>query len=206
MENKEEPINIEGNLKDPDPISIALALLGPLVGAGSLIVQQVSQRARERRENRATVRKHLHMIDRALNRLDEAYRSLISIYNQFEVLNIPFIPGKNPLYADEKVTGELNRLLSNIFYGGRDLQDALSELVGLVSESDVAVELSDALEVIFRKALHSEQLFEFLIHLGILMKYISEFLHQVGEDYGFRPSSNHTRLIQSTLDDLESRF
>jgi len=67
MVNKQEHYpadDTENNLQDPEPISFALGLFAALVGGAGLAVQ-LAQYAREVRQDRATVIRHLHTADRA---------------------------------------------------------------------------------------------------------------------------------------------
>jgi len=133
---------------------------------------------------------------------------LISIYDEFEFLDIPFAPGRNPFFPDDRLRAELDRIQSNVFYGGRDLQNALSELAGVLRkpDSNYARELSNSLDDIFQKALASRRLLEFLIQLGTLLQFTSQFLYRVAEQYEFEPTSTRMSLISDTLRQLELRL
>jgi hypothetical protein len=196
-------------MTDPEPLSLAFVLFAALVGGAGLVVNVIRE-ARQRRiystEVRASVIERLNVIDRALNRLDECYRSMLSIYDEMEVLNIPFGPGKGTLRVTRGMKTELDRLRSAAFSAGRELQEGLSDLAGELSESDVdrAVELSNALDKLFHDALASKSLLNFFIQLGMLMEFVSQFTYQIAERYDFRLTSNRAPLLDETLRRLQN--
>ena len=198
-------------LTDPEPLSLAFALFAAVVGGAGLVVNVIRE-ARQRRvhstEVRASVIERLNVIDRALNRLDECYRSMVSIYDEMELLNIPFGPGKGTLRVTRGMKTELDRLRSATFSAGKELQDGLSDLAGELSESDVdrAVELSNALDTLFHDALTSKSLLNFFIQLGMLMQFVSEFIYQIAERYDFRLTSDRRPLLGETLQRLQNRL
>jgi len=210
MSDKQEYYPIiatEENLRDPEPISFALALFSALVGGAGLAVQILLLK-RERPKEPDLVKSPLYRADRALNRLDEAYRSLISIYDEFGILEIPFAPGREPFSVDNKLIAELRRIRANIFYGERDLQDALFEL-GVVlrgEESSYVMELSSKLETTFKKALGSRILLEFFIQLGWLFQLINEFIDRVAEQHSLELPSTRKSLISDTIGQLAQRI
>jgi hypothetical protein len=198
-------------LSDPDPLYFAFELFTALVSGAGLVVTVV-EAARQRRirstEVRASVIERLNVIDRALNRLDECYRSMVSIYDEMELLNIPFGPGKGTLRVTRGMKTELDRLRSTTFSAGKELQDGLSDLAGELSQSDVdrAVELSNALDTLFHDALTSKSLLNFFIQLGMLMQFVSEFIYQIAERYDFRLTSDRRPLLGETLQRLQNRL
>ena len=198
-------------LTDPEPLSLAFALFAAVVGGAGLVVNVIRE-ARQRRvhstEVRASVIERLNVIDRALNRLDECYRSMVSIYDEMELLNIPFGPGKGTLRVTRGMKTELDRLRSATFSAGKELQDGLSDLAGELSQSDVdrAVELSNALDTLFHDALTSKSLLNFFIQLGMLMQFVSEFIYQIAERYDFRLTSDRRPLLGETLQRLQNRL
>jgi hypothetical protein len=198
-------------LTDPEPLSLAFALFAAVVGGAGLVVNVIRE-ARQRRvhstEVRASVIERLNVIDRALNRLDECYRSMVSIYDEMELLNIPFGPGKGTLRVTRGMKTELDRLRSTTFSAGKELQDGLSDLAGELSQSDVdrAVELSNALDTLFHDALTSKSLLNFFIQLGMLMQFVSEFIYQIAERYDFRLTSDRRPLLGETLQRLQNRL
>jgi hypothetical protein len=198
---------LESQYKDPEPISLALAIFATLSGAAGLIIQ-MAQHRRERIRDENKIRKHLFTADRSLNRIDEAYRSLISIFDENGILLAPFALGQSPLYADKRLRSELDRLRSNIFYGGRDLLDALVELSELLAnrDSETALEIAHTLDEIFHRARHSNRLLEFLIELGFMLELVTDFIYRIGERYGFQPTSIRIGLIRDTIHQLKSRI
>lgn len=198
---------LESQYKDPEPLHFALAILATLSGAAGLIIQMAQYR-RERNRDRNIIRKHLFIADRSLNRIDEAYRSLISIFDENGILLAPFAPGKSALYADERLRSELNRLQFDIFYGGRDLLNALVELSELLAnrDSEIALKIARDLDEIFQKTLHSNRFLEFFIELGRMLELVTEFIYRIGERYGFQPTSIRIGLIDDTISRLKSRI
>ena len=198
---------LESQYKDPEPLHFALAIFATLSGAAGLIIQ-MAQHRRERNRDQNIIRKHLFIADRSLNRIDEAYRSLISIFDENGILLAPFALGKSALYADERLRSELNRLQSNIFYGGRDLLNALVELSALLAnrDSETALEIARTLDEIFQRARHSNRLLEFFIELGYMLELVTEFIYRIGERYGFQPTSIRIGLIRDTISQLKSRI
>lgn len=198
-------------MSDPDPLYFALELFAALVSGAGLVVNVVEaarQRRIHSREARASVIERLNVIDRALNRLDECYRSLVSIYDELHLLNIPFGPGKGTLRVARGMKTELDRLRSTAFSAGKELQDGLSDLAGELSESDVdrAVELTNALDSLLRDALTSKRLLNFFIQLGMLMQFVSAFTYEIAQRYDFKLSSNRTPLLGETLQELQNRL
>jgi hypothetical protein len=211
MSNANQSGHRTQGMTDPEPLSLAFGLFAALVGGAGLVVNIIRE-ARQRRihstDVRASVIKRLNVIDRALNRLDECYRSMVSIYDEMEVLDIPFGPGKGMLRVTRGMKTELDRLRSTIFSAGKELQDGLSDLAGELSESDVdrAVELSNALDRLFHDALASKSLLNFFVQLGMLMQFVSEFTYQIAERYDFRLTSNRAPLLGETLKRLQNRL
>ena len=202
-----EHVNKPSQVLDPEPIGFALGLFATLSSAAGLIIQS-AQYMKDRRQDRAAARNLLFTADRSLNRIDESYRSLISIFDEHECLNAPFALGRAPILADPDLYDTLERHQSNIFYGGRDLQNALTELVGLLSKSDseIAMDISASLDEIFQKARKSNRILEFMIELGSMLEIITDFLYRLGERYEFRPTSVRIRLIQDTIHQLRNRL
>jgi hypothetical protein len=196
---------------DPDPLYFAFELFTALVSGAGLVVSLIKE-ARQRRihstEVRASVIERLNVIDRALNRLDECYRSLVSIYDELHLLDIPFGPGKATLRVARGMKTELDRLRSTTFSAGKELQDGMSDLAGELSESDVdrAVELTNALDSLFRDALTSKRLLNFVIQLGMLMQFVSAFTYEIAQRYDFRLTSDRTSLLGETLQRLQNRL
>lgn len=209
MPNTNQPGQSMQEMTDPDPLYFALELFAALVSSAGLVVNVIGE-ARQRRihstEIRASVIERLNVIDRALNRLDECYRSLVSIYDEMDLLNIPFGPGKGTLRVTRGMKTELDRLRSATFSAGKDLQDGLSDLPGSLSASDVdrALELTNALDGLFRDALTSKRLLDFFIQLGMLMQFVSAFIYEIAERYDFRLTSNRTPLLGETLQRLQN--
>ena len=195
------------DLKDPEPISFALNLFAALTGAAGLIIQ-TSQYVKKKKTEKNEVRKQLYVIDRSLNRIDEAYRSLISIFDEYNCLGAKFSLGACPIFANESLRKELSRLQANIFYGGRELNDALTELSVLVNEEDsqLALEFTRELEAIFRHAMNSEHMIEFMIDLGMMLHEITKFIYSLGEIYKFEPTSVRINLIRDTIHQLKSKY
>ena len=197
-------------LVDPDPLYFVLELFSALASAAGLVIG-VIQEARRRRihltEVRATIIERLNVIDRALNRLDECYRSLVSIYDELHLLDIPFGPGKGSVRIARGMKSELDRLRSTVFSAGKEVQDGLSDLAGELSESDVdqALELSNALDSLFHGALASRNLLEFFVQLGFLMEFVSNFIYAIAQRYDFRLTSNRAPLLGETLQRLKDR-
>lgn len=190
-------------LKDPEPVSFALGVFAALSGAAAVIIQGV-QYFTEKKHHRAVVLKNIFTADRSLNRIDESYRSLISIFDEYGCLHAPFALGQRPIFVDEDRFSEIDRLQSNIFYGGRDLQKALTELASLIREEDseLAMKICHTLDEAFQRARHSDKLLQFMIELGIMLEMITEFLYRIGKRYKFQPTSPRTNLIQDTIQQL----
>jgi len=198
-------------ISDPDPLFLAFELFTALASGAGLVVSVIGE-ARQRRihatEVRASVIMRLNVIDRALNRLDECFRSLISIYDEQHLLIIPFGPGKGALRIAPGKKTELDRLRSAAFSAGKELQDGLSDLAGELSESDVdrAVEFTNALDRLFRDALASKRLLNFFIQLGMLMQFVTDFTYAIAERHDFRLTSNRTPLLGETIQELQNRL
>jgi hypothetical protein len=211
MPNTYQSMHSTQEMSDPDPLYFAFELFTAIVSGAGLVVTVV-EAARQRRirstEVRASVIERLNAIDRALNRLDECYRSLVSIYDELDLLNIPFGPGKGTLRVARGMKTELDRLRSTAFSAGNELQNSLSDLAGSLSASDVdrALELTNALDGLFRDALTSKRLLDFFIQLGMLMQFVSAFIYEIAERYDFRLTSNRTPLLGETLQRLQNRL
>jgi len=190
---------------DPEPISIALELFAALAGAAGLTVQTVYF-ARERSQDAADLRKHLFTLDRSMNRVDEAHRSLISVYDENEILLSPITLGRSPMFVDERMRSELDRLPRNIFYGGPDLQNALTEISTKVdrSDSETSLQIARQPEEVFQSA-QSNRLLEFMIEIGRMLELVSAFLYGLGEEYAFGPTSTRLTLIRGTVQNLRIR-
>lgn len=199
--------NVENdNLCDPEPITLILSLFAIAVGAASLSINYLNY-SRNRKQDKSTVIKNLHIADRSLNRIEEAYRGLISIFDQYNILELDFAPLKQPLIADEN---EFKRIRDNIFYGGRDLQDSISNLIGIGSFEkhyiEKSIDLSNKLDELFHKALSSKKIFNILINLGLIIKLVGDFLYMVGEDYNFKPTSLRLEWVDNLIKKLELMF
>jgi hypothetical protein len=200
-------LNNSEDLVDPEPISFALEILAALAGTAGLIVQ-AAQYSRDRSQDQSAVRKHLFAIDRSLNRIDEAYRSLISIYDENNILFAPVALGASPLFVDQKMRAELERLHSNIFYGGRDLQNAMTDLSTYLNRnnSEDALQIVRALDEVFQRARQSKRLLEFMIELGQMLELVTDFVYTLGERYEFQPTSIRITLMRDTVEQLRNRL
>lgn len=193
-------------LIDPEPISFSLSIFAALTAAAGVIIQ-ITDSNRKRIQDKSAIRKHIYNADRSLNRLDEAYRNLISVYDEQNILGSPIVLGRNPLFVDERLKIELERLHSNIFYGGRDLQDALIELSGLLDQKDSqsTIGLAADLDGIFQSAWHAKNFLEFMIELGQMLNLITDFINGIGKKFNFIPTSRRDSLLRDTIEQLRSR-
>ena len=175
------------------------------------MIAQLVETARQRRihltDVRATVISRLNKVDRALNRLDEAYRSLVSIYDELDLLRIPFGPGKGAVRVAGGLKRELDRVRSAIFSAEKELEDGLSALAETLSGTDVdtAANLANALDDLFRVALSSKRFLEFFIELGMLLEFATHFADEIARRYDFRLTSNRDPLVRETVQRLRNR-
>lgn len=192
-------------LKDPEYLSLGLQIFAALMGSAGL-ASQIAQIFKSKKIERSKVKKHLHKADRALNRLSKAYRDLISIYDENDILNQPFAPSKKPIMVDNKLMGELDRLKSETFYGGRELEEELVELAGVLDKNDVdyALDLARRVDETFHEALRSKRFLEFLIQLGFILNVVIEFIYEVAKRYQIFLTADHPKALNDTLQRLRS--
>lgn len=196
---------LKNEIRDPEPISLAIGIFSALAGAGGLIIA-AKQHSDQRRRDRAVTRSCLYEADRALNRLDEAYRTLISILDEHGIINAPMVLGSTPLYGNQRFVESIDRLRSNIFYSGRDLQNALVDLSSNIGpkEQETLLSISGELNDLFQRGRHSERFLEFLIAMGRMIELITIALYKISEQHNFRYSESRIHLIEQTLNTLES--
>jgi hypothetical protein len=196
---------------DPEPVSLSLTLF-TAVSAGFGVVIQWAERRRGVRQDRDMARTKLLTADRALNRLDEAYRSLISIFEQQGLLDgyIPFLPGHGRLVVDSRLHGEISRNQRAAFDAGRGLEKSLDELGPFLADpeamraSELAYTVDQSLvDRRFRETMHAEGMREFLIGVGRLLFQLSEFLEAVAADLQMQLPSTRLPLLEETLARLE---
>lgn len=189
-------------LQDPEPVSLSLTLFAA-VTAGLGVIIQWTERRRALRHDRDLARTKLLTADRALNRLDEAYRSLISVFDQEHLLDrpVPFVPGRGTLVVDSRVRAEVSRIQRAAFDAGRQLERSLDELAPYLPDSE-AVRASDlvyGVERDFRLAQRAEDMTEFLLNVGRLLAQLSEFLEGSANDLDIRLPSSRLELLGETL-------
>jgi hypothetical protein len=192
-------------LKDPEPVSLALALFAAITG-GVGVAMQWGERRRGRGFDRGVARAKLLAADRVLNRLDEAYRSLISVFDQEGLLaTAPFSPGRSALLADSRLRAELDRIRRTGFDTGRELERTLDELGAHLADSDAihASRLASEVEGQFRATLQAYELTDFLYGVGLLIKELSEFLENVARDLEVELPSSRLGLLMETLSRLD---
>ncbi len=192
-------------LKDPEYLSLGLQIFAALMGSAGL-ASQIAQIYKSKKMERTKVKKHLHKADRALNRLSKAYRDLISIYDENEILEQPFAPSKKPIMVEKKMMDELDRLKSETFYGGRELEEELVELSGVLDKNDVdyALDLAGKVDETFHEALRSKRFLEFLIQLGFILNLVIDFIYKVAKRYQIFLTADHPNALNDTLQKLKS--
>lgn len=218
-------------LKDPDPISLGFMIFAAVSSGASLIISMSSHerqrrrdieewarseaREREERERsedriRRRIRRYSGAADRALDQIDGAYRSLVSIFDEQEILEAPFSLGEIHIYADDELVRELRRLRDTCAHAGQDLEEALDELSELVADElqDIAREYADHLDKQFNEARRSETMLQFMLELGHMLEDQSRFIVSVGERYDFSTIPASTRLLslEQITADLQRRM
>jgi tetratricopeptide (TPR) repeat protein len=195
-----------GQTKDPDPISLGFMIYGAVIASSSLVVALANRvdtqrsQAEDQARDEGQVRMYLGRVDRALNRLEEAYRSLISVFDQQEVLEAPFSLGAAPIFADERLMAEIDRLRRTYFDSQKNLEDALDELASRIGKEmqNVAQQWSTKLVVIFEGSRTSSTVARFMLDVGQMLHGLSTFVMQVGERYEY--NSALARARQASLD------
>jgi hypothetical protein len=186
-------------LKDPEPISMGLAIFGAYVAAAGLI-NQITGRERDIEATRSRVRRHLHEVDQRLNLLFGFYRQVIGIYDDQGLLDIDFIPGAGRIEGDEDFVEHVYKLKADIHLAGQELERALDDLSEHidVEAQRRAHQYSDHLIHLYNTARGSESVRQFTVSLGSLMRYISDFHDELSGYYDYRPSfaDRSERLIE----------
>lgn len=187
---------------DPDPVSLSLSLFAAISSGLSAAIKWREHRHGVKRD-RDRAREKLFAADRALNRLDEAYRSLISIFEQEGVLAGPvtFLPGHGELLVDSRLRAEVDRVHRAAFDAGRQLERSLDELGPFLSDAEAlrASDLVYAAEQGFRETQHAEEIHEFLVGVGRLIYHLSEFVEDVGATLDVQLPSTRLALLEETL-------
>ena len=120
-------------LKDPEPISIGIAIFGACVGAAGLI-RQYREQARQARERRRRLLRHLNEVDKGLNGLCESYFALLGVYKQQEIIDANLLPGEVSITGDEELIKQVRRLRDSIHESGEEVEDALDDLSEYVDD------------------------------------------------------------------------
>jgi hypothetical protein len=196
-------------LRDPEPISLSLTLLAAVASGMGVLYQRREHRRGQDRE-RAEVRDRLLKADRSLNRLDESYRSLISIYESSGLLEpgVAFVPGSTAMLVPPNVAQEARRVRSSAFSAGRDLEDALERLSSLLTD-DEAIQINSSLGSMgqtFDRARRADDLSGFLLELGELIRTLSTAIYAVAEANNVPMSSSRLVLLDETMDALRARI
>lgn len=200
-------VSFQGRGKDPDPISLGFLIYGAVIASSSLVVAIANRvdsersRSEERARDEAQIRMYLGRIDRTLNQLDEAFRSLVSVFDQHGVLNAPFTLGASPIFVDEALITEIRRLQNTYFNAGRDLYEALDELSSRIGEEmqNEAQQIARELVALFEESRVSRTVVAFIIDVGRMLERLSTFVMQVGEHY--RYSSIPARARQAAINE-----
>jgi hypothetical protein len=194
---------------DPDPLFFALEIftqvLGPLGGAVSVYRTAIG-RKRERRIDRAAIVQELHAADRALTKIDSVYRTLISIFEEADVLTADLAPG-TPLVISTQISQELDKLRQESFRAGTSLNKALTSLSAHLDqqESDAAIALSHELHGAFQRSQTASTLADFLADTGEVIQLAHDYISGVGNRYGFQPVTMRTELLQEAIRRLRQR-
>lgn len=193
-------------LGDPDPVSIALGFFSAVIGAAGLIIK-AREKSKEKRQELARVLSKLSKADRALNRMDLAYRNGLSFYND-ENLKAEFAIGVASINGNSERINELNKIRKDILDAGLELEEALDDLSELVDDevlSAAVLEVSDNLRKTFDRARYSKNMVSFLVAIGIMIDNLGIFIDNVGRHYGFQPTHGRRDAIRGTINQLEQR-
>jgi hypothetical protein len=191
---------------DPDPYSIAFSFFAALTGGASLSIA-ITNKMRDSAQAQSEARRFLFSIDRALTRLDDAYRNLLSIYEQHDILDQKIELGLHPLMLDQVQRTELRNLHSDIFHAGQDLQDSLADLSAVAGfrDSQTALKLARTLNRLFEKARRSRNLINFMIGIGSMLIALTRFVNYVGQYYAYDSDLERLPILQNLVRTLKSR-
>jgi hypothetical protein len=195
-------------LKDPEPISIGIAIFGACVGAAGLI-RQYREHARQARERRRRLLRHLNEVDKGLNGLCESYFELLSVYKQQEIMDAELLPGEVSIRGDEELVEQVRRLRDRIHESGKEVEDALDDLSEYVDDhmSHRAREYSAQLLDRYKRAKDSDNVRPFMISIGYLLISISDFHYEMCGYYDFYPYfSNRSDRLREIVESLEGHY
>jgi Flp pilus assembly protein TadD len=200
-------MGFQGRRRDPDPVSLGFLIYGAVIASSSLVVAIANRRdtkryraedqQRERERDEGQIRMYLGRIDRTLNRLDESFRSLVSVFDQEEVIDAPFALGAAPILADEALMAELERLQDTFFAAGKELYTSLDELSARIGEEMQrgAQRISQDLMGLFEDSRTARTVVRFILDIARILERLSTFIEQVGADYRyFSPSATVRQL------------
>jgi tetratricopeptide (TPR) repeat protein len=212
-------MGFQGRRRDPDPVSLGFLIYAAVIASSSLVVAIANRRdtkryraedqQRERERDEGQIRMYLGRIDRTLNRLDESFRSLVSVFDQEEVIDAPFALGAAPILADEALMAELERLQDTFFAAGKELYSSLDELSARIGEEMQrgAQRISQDLMGLFEDSRTARTVVRFILDIARILERLSTFIEQVGADYRyFSPSATVRQLtLNQTISYLSER-
>jgi hypothetical protein len=180
---------------DPDPLTIALTLVGAAATVGALGVQigsYVDDRRRRRRGDEDRVRRALFDADRALNQAKHALSDLTSLLDEYGHLRAHFGLGQAPLNGDGGRTREIKQLYQASYSAGARLNDAFITLSSELDPDDFGIywEYAARLDEILRSSLNAETYGVYIKRTSQLFSTIENLIRDLGERYGYmRPTT-----------------
>jgi hypothetical protein len=183
----------QAQLKDPEPISLALALYAAVVSTAGLALQ-LWNRHTENKAEQSRVRLQFFLVDKGLNRLEETHRQLTEIYATHEVLAVSTM-GERNLEVDENGKAQVQAIRETIFDAWTTLEDAFEGLANLLDEhsQDVLWTYQSRLTDEFDQAKRFDDLRSLIISLANMLTTLSEFIEDLGHRYDYRSAYSSLR-------------
>jgi hypothetical protein len=179
---KQQPIEY-----DPDPLTIALAILTAITPIGAIIVEKSVDARVENQRRQREIRNALYKSARALNETERVLRDFVSYIKEQGMLDRQVGLGSASLRGDSSVITELKLLYRDSCSAGLKLNDAMIDLSYYLLRNDfVRVKnLSARLGDAFHQARHSRSYKDYVVATSRLIHETRRLLELIGSAYGF---------------------
>jgi hypothetical protein len=178
---------------DPEPLSLAISMIGALAPFGILIAERAWEALEEHRERRKAIGDKIYDTHRAVNQVERILKDLVGYLDQQGYLDREFALGRAPLQGDEEMIIRVNRLYDDIYQVGARLNDAVVGLSQLMDEEDAyqCRKFADELDSHLHTALRASYYREFVVATSRLIGEARSLLAALGERYDIRPPEYH---------------
>ena len=176
-------------LIDPDPMAIALNILGAIAQVGILLGQKAIDDYRDQKERKRHIRNLLYSLYRSTAKLQGVLKTFSSYATQYNFWSKEIRMGHVHLWVDEGTLAEIRRMYEDIHVVGMSLSDTAMNLANLLDNEDFEkiAYITQDINTVMSEALVFTTYKDFIIKTSRLLQAINHLSFHVGEKYGFEP-------------------